>query len=630
MRVRVLTARVAVLLGVGAIVSLACGSSEPAMPPATPPPETATTAPESTPAATAAAATPTPSPTATAAPAVRMPDEDEAALAAELAAIALAPVIEEFGEGAEDLTAHAFPLGLRDGEGALWAVVTNGPQPFLREGDGNVINFFHFVALYRRNADASWSEELSQITLETAPQRTHLVEVLDPGPRRAAGPGALIAIRGQTGAHAGTFDVLLAEGEVLRTVVSHISAGPDSGSIADLDGDGVAELIFNTSNPYVFCYACAVEERSEQVYRWTGLEYESVPLEAPDDLEGDLAARAERAVRLAEANLWRDAAALATETSRLAPDHEGLRWLSTLVNRTAVLRLAYAGSPGQPLLTNVLAGEYGAAYALMQALPPEEAFALDGPLISGTAAETDLPAMVSYLLFYADEALKVRDDDPAIHAVRALGQVLASPDDLTRARSSIGRALRLSPDDAFLQQARAYLQSIEVAPGLPPEAPDPKTLLDAPDPSFFEEYTLGTGDRGRSVRALHQRLARVPSLGFRYPGRYYDVYDEATREAVLKLQVEAGLPPTGVVDGPTWEALEDAVAASAPSQGEAPSTAPPIRDAHGARPGGGAGRVSHLRRRAPPHLDAAGAGRAGAARRNGDVLRAGPERARLP
>ncbi|MXY36106.1 MAG: polysaccharide deacetylase family protein, partial [Dehalococcoidia bacterium] len=191
--------------------------------------------------------------------------------------------------------------------------------------------------------------------------------------------------------------------------------------------------------------------------------------------------------------------------------------------------------------------------------------------------------MVSYLLFYADEALKVRNDDPAIHAVRALGQVLASPEELSRARSSIGRALRLAPDDPFLQQAKAYLESTEVAPGLPPDAPDPETLLDAPDPSFFEQYTLGTGDRGRAVRALHRRLARVPQLRFRYPGRYYDVYDEATREAVLKLQVEAGLPPAGVVDGPTWEALEQLVEASQQPKDAAPSSPPPSvkHPAHG-------------------------------------------------
>ncbi len=507
-------------------------------------------------------------------------------LAAELAEIALAPVLEEFGERAERLTAHAFPLGIQHDGGDLWTVVTNGPQPYYQAEGGGGVNFFHFVALYRRNADASWSEALAEVTLEIAPQRTHTVEVLDPGPRGGREAAALIAIRGQTGAHAGTFDVLLVEGELLSTVVSHISGRPDSGSLADLDGDGVVELIFNTSDPYVFCYACAVEERREQVYRWDGVGYSAAPLEAPGDLGGDLGAAADRVVKLAEANLWRDAAMLAIETSRRAPEHEGLRWLSIVVNRMAVLRLAYAGSPGQPLLTNVFAGEYGAAFALMQALPPEEAFALDGPLISGTAAETDLSTMVAYLLFYADEALKVRGDDAAVHAVRALGQVLASPDDLARARSSIGRALQLAPNDRFLQEAAAYLESVEQAPGLPPEAPAPETLLDRPEASYFEEYTLGTGDRGRFVRALQQRLARVPSLGFQDPGRYYDVYDEATRDAILKSQVEAGLPPTGFVDGPTWEALEAAVeaaAASAQPDESAPSTARPVvaHTAHG-------------------------------------------------
>ena len=579
----------AVLLTAGAgLVAVACGSSEPG--PAASPPTEATEAPATAATATATETTADEPEAETSTPAAppteELPPEDAAMLAAELAEIALAPVLEEFGESAERLTAHAFPLGIQHDGGDLWTVVTNGPQPYYQAEGGGGVNFFHFVALYRRNADASWSEALAEVTLETAPQRTEVVEILDPGPRGRDEPAALIAIRGQTGAHAGTFDVLLVEGELLSTVVSHISARPDPGSLADLDGDGVVELIFNTSDPYVFCYACAVEERREQVYRWDGVGYSAAPLEAPGDLGGDLGAAADRVVKLAEANLWRDAAMLAIETSRRAPEHEGLRWLSIVVNRMAVLRLAYAGSPGQPLLTNVFAGEYGAAFALMQALPPEEAFALDGPLISGTAAETDLSTMVAYLLFYADEALKVRGDDPAIHAVRALGQVLASPDDLARARSSIGRALRLAPNDRFLQEAAAYLESVEQAPGLPPEAPAPETLLDRPEASYFEEYTLGTGDRGRFVRALQQRLARVPSLGFQDPGRYYDVYDEATRDAILKLQVEAGLPPTGFVDGPTWDALEEAVeaaAASAQPQESAPSTARPVvaHTAHG-------------------------------------------------
>lgn len=475
MPTRGLAAMAVVLVSLaGVLASLACGSDEPAQAPlaATPAPEaTATASPEPSPSATEVVATATEAPaettspaTATAVASAATPDEDEATLAAELTAITLAPVIEEFGESAQNLTGHAFPVGAGDERGRLWAVVTNGPQPLYVNDEGDVVNFFHFVALYRRNTDATWSDVLYQVTLETAPQRTQ-VEVYETGPRSWQGTAPLIAISGGTGAHAGTLDVVVVEGELLWVAVSHVSARPGAGGIADLDGDGVLELILNSSNPYVFCYACSVEEKGELIYRWDGLEYAEVPLEAPEGLEGDLAEAAERVVRLAGANLWRDAALLAIETSQREPDHEGLRLLSIVVNRNAALRLAYGGSPGQPLLTQVFAGEYGAAFALMAALPPEEAFALDGPLIRGTAAEGDLESMVAYLLFYADESLKVRNDDPAIHAVRALGQVLASPDDLARARSSIARALRLAPDDAFLQGAQAFLESIEVAPG---------------------------------------------------------------------------------------------------------------------------------------------------------------------
>lgn len=491
---------------------------------------------------------------------------------------------EEFGESAENLTALAFPLALSDERGSLWAVVTNGPQPFYLDEEDNAVNFFHFVALYRRNTDATWSETLAEVTLETAPQRTDSVEVFDRGALGRPEPAVLIAVAGPTGAHAGTLDVLLVDGERLTTVVSHISPQPDAGSLTDVDGDGVVEVILNTSDPYVFCYSCLVEETHERILRWNGAEYEALDLDAPEDLSGDLATRADRVVSLARADLWRDAATLAIETSRRAPDHEGLRWLSVIVNRTAAQRLGNAGSPAQPLLTNALAGEYGAAFALMRALPPQEAFALNGPLIRDTAAEEDLPAMVAYLLDYADRAVAGRPDDAAIHAVLALGRALASPDDLTGAREALAEALRLAPDDGFLQEARTYLESVEQAPGLPPEAPSPEALLKRPDPSFLEEDTLGTGDRGHRVRALHQRLARVRTLGFLYPGRYYDVYDEATREAVLKLQVEAGLPPTGVVDGPTWEALEAALASQTPARAPAPATKPrPViaRAAHG-------------------------------------------------
>ena len=92
-------------------------------------------------------------------------------------------------------------------------------------------------------------------------------------------------------------------------------------------------------------------------------------------------------------------------------------------------------------------------------------------MIVGTAAELDLSTMAVTILDYSERALAERPDDASIHAVRTLGLALASPDQLDQAREAATRALELAPADEFLQQASAFLEAAERAPGLPPEAP---------------------------------------------------------------------------------------------------------------------------------------------------------------
>ena len=163
------------------------------------------------------------------------------------------------------LEARAYRTGIGGGEGSYWAVVTDGPQPLYINDDGDPVNFFHFVAVYRFNPDASWSE-VDRIEIDSAPQRSDEVEIVPI-------PDALVWIvtRGTTGAHAGTLDVIRWHSDgTLATVLSHISSRPSAGEVTDLDGDGVPEFVLNTSNPYVFCYACAVEEHSVAIHRWDG------------------------------------------------------------------------------------------------------------------------------------------------------------------------------------------------------------------------------------------------------------------------------------------------------------------------------------------------------------------------
>ena len=411
-------------------------------------------------AAPAAAAVATPPATPVASPTPEAPPSP----AAELAAAVLTSIAETHDPGGAGvvvvrddgsaaievqgepvLEAEAFALEMRDGEGEFWMALTGGPplSPYPR-----------IAAVARRDAD-SWAKP-SILTFETLPYYPSLTGVV--GPIATGGSEFVwVAVSGMTGAHSGTFDLLRFDGERLTTELSHVSGGPTPGWLADLDGDGEPEIVFDVSNRYVLHYASGVTERAEAIWRREGAAYRGVELAVPAGIAPELASDARRAVRLAKADLWREAAALAAETARRSPADEGLRWLSILVNRTAAARLGHAGSSSQPLLTHVLAGEYGPALGLMRAHPPEEAFAPDGPLMAGAAAgSTD--DVAGHLLDYARRALEVRPGDAAIHAVRALGLALESPDDLSRAHEAMRRAHELAPADAWIEAAEAFLR----------------------------------------------------------------------------------------------------------------------------------------------------------------------------
>ena len=470
---------------------------------------------------------------------------------------------EEFPD-ADAQPVHVFPLVLANAAGDIWGAVTDGPQPARLTSDDEVVNFFHFIAAYRLTAGNQWIE-FDRLEIELAPQRTQ-VDLSPTGWTLADGtPAAWITVRGGTGAHAGTLNIIRFDGETLGTELSWLSARPYAGEVADLDGDGLVEVVVNDSDPYVFCYACAVELKREILYWWDGARLVPVDLRAPvANVPAGVAVEVDAVVALARASLWRDAALAAIAAARQAPESAEVRWLSVLINRTAAARLLHAGSVAQPLLTTVFAGEYAAAVGLMRALDPAQVFALDGPLILDTEAERDPATMATQLLDHTTRALDAAPDRAEIHAVHALALTLASPDDLTGARSAMRRAAELAPDDPFFAAASDFLAGAPQAPGTPPSPPDgPEPVLPGPSDEFFAEGNLlGSGDRGRNVKALHQRLACLRVPGFNDPGRYFDVYHEATRRAVVRFQADHGLTPTGVVGSVTWQTIEEASVAS--------------------------------------------------------------------
>ena len=484
-------------------------------------------------------------------------------LAERLRQIVQEGIRDEFPD-AEAQPVHVFPLGLSDAAGGFWGAVTDGPQPAMLTGDDEVVNFWHFAAVYRLDEGNEWTE-IDRLEIERAPQRTQ-VDLKPTGWTLSDGaPVAWITVRGGTGAHAGTLNIIRFDGQTLSTELSWLSARANAGEVVDLDGDGLAEVVVDDSDPYVFCYVCAVELKREILYWWDGSRLVPVDLRAPiTNVPAGVADEVDAVVALAQAGLWRDAALAAIATARQAPESADVRWLSTLVNRTAAARLIHAGSVAQPLLTMVFAGEYRSAVELMRALDPAQAFALDGPLIVGTEAERDPATMATQMLDHTTRALDAAPDRAEIHAVHALALTLAAPDDLAEARAAMQRAAELAPDDAFYAASREFLAGVQQAPGTPPSPPDgPEPMLSGPSPEFFAEGNLlGSGDRGRNVKALHQRLACLRVPGFNDPGRYFDEYHEATRQAVVQFQADNGLTPTGVVGAVTWNAIAEASAAS--------------------------------------------------------------------
>jgi hypothetical protein len=62
-----------------------------------------------------------------------------------------------------------------------------------------------------------------------------------------------IAVESGVGAHGGCFDLLSFDGSKLKDEESNCASDPAAGSVQDLDGDGLGEVVLNANEDYVFC-----------------------------------------------------------------------------------------------------------------------------------------------------------------------------------------------------------------------------------------------------------------------------------------------------------------------------------------------------------------------------------------
>ena len=440
--------------------------------------DTATTAPVATdtataePTATTAAATEGATPTETAPPSMTA---EESALADEL--LAAAPADAYAG-------IWVMPLPSPDSSRPLWVAYSYGMRNYDLDPAG-----LHFVAVYTRANDA-W-QEIARLSLDAAAlhgaaegdtiSSDYLgqgdVQVVSLGGDTA---GQWIQVEGGVGAHSGVFQLLRFDGTDLTMQYSAMSSSPGFGQVADINDDGQNEVVLNTSDPYVFCYACGLRRVSFEVWHWDTAtdELQPVTLEplATTATEG-IGVPVNQAVQWAEAGLWKDAldqidsltsdattsgelAALDTET------RDVIGWDTAIIRVTSdAMQAEFDG--GYPLLAHVFFGDYGGAVDLLREQTPEEIYTAASPLIIGTVAEGWTPQLAENLVDSANSALAAQPDLAAAYLIKSWGEYLADPAS-TAAREDADQAATLAPEDTFYAACAAYVQTAPITTGYVP------------------------------------------------------------------------------------------------------------------------------------------------------------------
>ena len=305
----------------------------------------------------------------------------------------------------------------------------------------------HFVAIYGHDG-GEW-RELSRVVFTACAEYVGegALTQVQVDPERV-----WLELQSGAGAHSGCYDVLSFDGDDLRIEVTHFNSSPGAGNTADLDGDGYQEVVLNTTENYVFCYACGVRLQHGVVLRWNGEALEQVELAPlPPMAPAELADLNNRAVELAGGELWKDAQATIAEAALLAPADlevaEILRWNEIVIDLIASARAEQVEQGTYPLLENAFYGDYEAAVDVMRQYDVEQIWRLDSPLIAGTVAEGWEMVLSDWISVTTSAALEVRPDLAPAHFLRGWGAFLSQPENPQVAVPLVARAAELAPVD---------------------------------------------------------------------------------------------------------------------------------------------------------------------------------------
>ena len=346
------------------------------------------------------------------------------------------------------------PLYAPGWERPLWAVYSQGWRNFELTTPPS-----HFVAIYTREND-SW--------LELASQELNVEGNFGSGPDFIFPEGIVQAdleptniwliAEGGVGAHSGTFELLRFDGTTLYMEINTGSSSQGVGYLEDVNGDGASEIILRLHDYYVFCYACGVRYLNFGVYTWdaSSNELREVTLQWSNQ-NSDPARHINRAVELANADLWPDALATIEEAERLAAqtavftDDAILEWDTALIRFYNQAYQAELNHSSYPLLTNIFYGDFAAALEIMRPYNQEALFSATPPVIQGTVAEGNEQWLADYLQEQTNAAIAAEPDLAAAYYFRAWAAYLDNPAD-PQIAADLQQAALLAPNEPLFSQ----------------------------------------------------------------------------------------------------------------------------------------------------------------------------------
>ncbi len=363
----------------------------------------------------------------------------------------------------ENLPANAFdsfaaqPLTASD-KRQLWAVYSTGMRNFALDPPVP-----HFIAVYEYTV-GGW-QQLDRQSLTSGegtetlePDFIGVVQQVNIAPERI-----WLQIEGGLGAHSGSYHLFSFADNTLRQELVAFSSRPELGTLADLDGDGVAEVVLDRSERYIFCYACGVYYPFYQVYSWqkNQMVERTISELVPEYQTAPFADQNRQAVALTQADLWIDALAAINTAINTAGNSDppttggSLRWNQLLIQKIHDAHLRAIDESAFPLINHVFFGDYDGAVAQMRTYTPADIFNVESPLIVGTVAQGWETTLGEYLVSESERALAVVPERAAIYFIRAWGRFLKDSAD-PEIESDLDRAAQLQPDTPLFVESATW------------------------------------------------------------------------------------------------------------------------------------------------------------------------------